>query len=150
MWLQYQSATFRHWKDRFVDYSVNEFLNVNSFLFLFIILFSYLDELCCLSCSHSELIMKLWTSQTVRRTLGRMISLVARPYLHTEQHKHRKNAGRHSCCEWDSNPRSQCSSGRRYFVRYSRHDRLESRRPLRNVTFGTEVTYYFHGLSWQS
>jgi hypothetical protein len=28
-------------------------------------------------------------------------------YLHTEQHKHRINANRHPCLEWDSNPRSQ-------------------------------------------
>jgi hypothetical protein len=34
-------------------------------------------------------------------------------YLHTEQHKHRINAHRHPCLEWDSNRRSQCSSGRR-------------------------------------
>jgi hypothetical protein len=25
-------------------------------------------------------------------------------YLHTEQNKHRKNAHRHPCHEWDSNP----------------------------------------------
>jgi hypothetical protein len=37
-------------------------------------------------------------------------------YLHTEQHKHRINAHRHPCLEWDSNPRSQCSSGRREFM----------------------------------
>jgi hypothetical protein len=33
-------------------------------------------------------------------------------YLHTEQHKYRINAHRHPCLEWDSNPRSQCWSGR--------------------------------------
>jgi hypothetical protein len=33
-------------------------------------------------------------------------------YLHTEQHKHRINAHRHPCVKWDSNPRSQCLSGR--------------------------------------
>jgi hypothetical protein len=28
-------------------------------------------------------------------------------YLHTEQHRHRINAHRHPCLEWDSSPRSQ-------------------------------------------
>jgi hypothetical protein len=37
-------------------------------------------------------------------------------YLHTEQHKHRINAHRHPCLEWDSNPRSQRSSERRRFM----------------------------------
>jgi hypothetical protein len=30
---------------------------------------------------------------------------------YTEQHRHRINAHRHPCHEWDSNPRSQCSRG---------------------------------------
>jgi hypothetical protein len=30
--------------------------------------------------------------------------------------KHRINAHRHPCLEWDSNPRSQCSSERRQFM----------------------------------
>jgi hypothetical protein len=37
-------------------------------------------------------------------------------YLHTDQHKHRMNIDRHSCLKWDSNPRSQCSSGWRQFM----------------------------------
>jgi hypothetical protein len=37
-------------------------------------------------------------------------------YLHTEQHKHRIKAHKQSCLEWDSNPRSQSSSGRRWFM----------------------------------
>jgi hypothetical protein len=37
-------------------------------------------------------------------------------YLHIEQHKHRINAHRHTCLEWDSNPRSQYSSERRRFM----------------------------------
>jgi hypothetical protein len=44
--------------------------------------------------------------------LGRGISR----YLHTEQHKHRINIHRHPCLEWDSNPRSQRSRGRRQFM----------------------------------
>jgi hypothetical protein len=35
---------------------------------------------------------------------------------YTGQHKHRINADRHPCLEWDSNPRSQCSSQRRQFI----------------------------------
>jgi hypothetical protein len=47
--------------------------------------------------------------------LGRGISPSQRRYLHTEQRKHRINAHKHLCLEWDSNPRPQCSSGpRRY------------------------------------
>jgi hypothetical protein len=34
--------------------------------------------------------------------------------IYREQHKHGINAQKHPCLEWDSNPRPQCSSGRRY------------------------------------
>jgi hypothetical protein len=44
--------------------------------------------------------------------LVRRISHVARPIL-TEQYKHRIKAHRHSCLEWDSNPRPQSTSRRR-------------------------------------
>jgi hypothetical protein len=37
-------------------------------------------------------------------------------YLHTEQHKHRINAHRHPCLEWNSNSRPQFLSGRRRFM----------------------------------
>jgi hypothetical protein len=40
--------------------------------------------------------------------LGRGISPSHGRYLHKEQHKHRINARRHPCIEWDSNPVSQC------------------------------------------
>jgi hypothetical protein len=43
--------------------------------------------------------------------LGRGISPSQGLYLYTEQHKHRINAHRHPCLEWDLNPRSQRSSG---------------------------------------
>jgi hypothetical protein len=36
--------------------------------------------------------------------------------LHTEQHKHRINAHRHTCLKLDSNPHSRCLSGRRQFM----------------------------------
>jgi hypothetical protein len=47
---------------------------------------------------------------------GRRISPSQSHYLHTEQHKYRINAHRHPCLEWDSNPRSQCSSAPRRFM----------------------------------
>jgi hypothetical protein len=47
---------------------------------------------------------------TVDRTPLRGISQSQGRCLHTEQHKHRINAHRYSCLEWDSNPRSQPSS----------------------------------------
>jgi hypothetical protein len=34
-------------------------------------------------------------------------------YLHT---KNRLNSDKHTCLEWDSNPKSQCSSRRRHFL----------------------------------
>jgi hypothetical protein len=51
--------------------------------------------------------------------LGRGISPSQGHYLHTEQHKHRINVHRYPCHEWDSNPRSQCSRGRRRFMHYT-------------------------------
>jgi hypothetical protein len=48
--------------------------------------------------------------------LGRGISSSQGRYLHTEQRKYRINAHRHPYLEWDSNPRSQRSSGRRRFM----------------------------------
>jgi hypothetical protein len=43
---------------------------------------------------------------------------VVRPLpAHRTAHKHRINTHRHPCLEWDSNPWSQCSSGRRQFMR---------------------------------
>jgi hypothetical protein len=51
----------------------------------------------------------IFFTQTIR-LLGWVISLSQGCYLHTGHHKHRINAGRHPCLEWDSNPRSQCLS----------------------------------------
>jgi hypothetical protein len=48
--------------------------------------------------------------------LGLGISPSQDRYLHTEKHKHRINTHRHPCLMWDSNPRSQCQSGRRPFM----------------------------------
>jgi hypothetical protein len=58
--------------------------------------------------------------------LGRGISPSQGRYLCTEQHTHRINAHRQPCLEWDSKPRSQCSSGRRRFM-------PKTARPLRSV-----------------
>jgi hypothetical protein len=44
--------------------------------------------------------------------LGLGIILSQGRYLHPEQLKHRINAHRHPCLEWDSNSPSQCLSGR--------------------------------------
>jgi hypothetical protein len=42
---------------------------------------------------------------------------VARPLsAYTGQHEHKINAHRHQCLEWDMNPRSQCTRGRRRFM----------------------------------
>jgi hypothetical protein len=40
----------------------------------------------------------------------------ATTYTEQHKHKHRINVHRHPCLEWDSNSRSQCSSGRRQFI----------------------------------
>jgi hypothetical protein len=56
---------------------------------------------------------------TVGRTPWMRDHPVARPLpAYTVQYKHRINAGRHPCLEWDTNPRSQRSSGRRRFMPY--------------------------------
>jgi hypothetical protein len=60
------------------------------------------------------------------RLPGREIIRPQGSCLYTEQHKHRINARRHLCLEWDSNPRSQCSTGRKRFTprlrgHYDRH-----------------------------
>jgi hypothetical protein len=48
--------------------------------------------------------------------LGRGISPSQGLYLYREQRKHRINAHKHPCLEWDSNPRSQRSRGLRRFI----------------------------------
>jgi hypothetical protein len=61
-----------------------------------------------------------WVSESYTQSaglLGRGISPSQGRYLHTQQHKHRINAHKHPCLEWDSNPRSQCSSWRRQSTR---------------------------------
>jgi hypothetical protein len=53
--------------------------------------------------------------------LGRWISPSQGPFLYTEQQEHRINAHRHPCLDWDSNPRSQCSRGRRRYLNSRRY-----------------------------
>jgi hypothetical protein len=53
---------------------------------------------------------------TVDRTPWTRDQPVAWPPPTQDQHKQRINAHRHSCLEWDSKSRSQCSSGSRRFM----------------------------------
>jgi hypothetical protein len=57
-----------------------------------------------LACFPSEL---FWNYGSYRQSVG-LLGRVIRPsqsrYIHTEQHKQRRNADRHPCLEWDSNP----------------------------------------------
>jgi hypothetical protein len=50
------------------------------------------------------------------RLLGWGISPSQGPYIRTEHHRHRINVYRHPCLEWNSNPQSQYSSGRRRLI----------------------------------
>jgi hypothetical protein len=60
-----------------------------------------------------------WLLFFIFMIFGREISPSQGRYLHTEQHKHTINAHRHLCFEWDSKPRSQCSSARKRFMPYT-------------------------------
>jgi hypothetical protein len=65
------------------------------------------------NCGHFVSFLILYS---FRRTPWRGISPWQGHYLNTEEHKHRINAQRHQCLEWDSNPQSQCLNGRRGFM----------------------------------
>jgi hypothetical protein len=52
---------------------------------------------------------------TIGRTPWTGDQLIARPLL-TRRTTHRINAHKYPCLEWDSNPRVQCSSGRKQFM----------------------------------
>jgi hypothetical protein len=67
-----------------------------------------------------------WSYTQSAGLLGRGISPSQGRYLQKGQHKHNKRTNRHPCLEWDSNPRSQCLSGRRQFM-------PETARPLWSV-----------------
>jgi hypothetical protein len=58
-------------------------------------------------------------SLSYTQSIGLLGQGIRRPqarYLHTVQHKHRINAHRHACFEWDSKPRSQCLTGRKRWL----------------------------------
>jgi hypothetical protein len=57
-----------------------------------------------------------WSYTQSVRLLGRGISPSQGRYLHTEEHKHRINAHRHPCLEWDSKPRSRRWNERSQFM----------------------------------
>jgi hypothetical protein len=79
----------------------------------------------CLSvyscCSHLEhrasmkrfVSLQFFNLRQLVGPLGRMISLTQG---YTGQHKHRINADKHPCLEWDSNPCFQRLSGQRHFM----------------------------------
>jgi hypothetical protein len=58
----------------------------------------------------------LWSYTQWVGQLERGISSSQGPYLRIEQHNRKKKAFRHPCLELDSNPRSQCSRGRGWFM----------------------------------
>jgi hypothetical protein len=86
------------------------------------------SRLCCLTSDSFFLSLLLYSlldlgrfftfliPHTVGRTPWTGISQSQGRYLHTEQHKHRINAHRHPCLEWDLNPPSRCSSERGQFM----------------------------------
>jgi hypothetical protein len=75
------------------------------FIHLFIFLLFPLEHTA--SVKHFVSLQFLNLKQSVG-LLERVISPSQGRCLHTGQHKHRINADRHQCLEWDSTPRSQC------------------------------------------
>jgi hypothetical protein len=55
--------------------------------------------------------LELWILQTVGRIPWTGDQPCRQAAAYAGQHKQRRNANRHPCHEWDSNPRSQCLSG---------------------------------------
>jgi hypothetical protein len=56
------------------------------------------------------------TLYTVGRASWEVDQPCRKAAIYTGPHGHRRNADRHPYLEWDSNPRSQCSRGERYFL----------------------------------
>jgi hypothetical protein len=84
-----------------------------------IYLFTYLDifgstALCC----ALEIFTVSWSLTQSVGLSRRGISPSQSSYLHIAQHKHRINAHVHPCLTWDSNPGSQCLSGRKQYMSY--------------------------------
>jgi hypothetical protein len=78
-----------------------------------------------------------WSYTQTVGLLGRVISPLQGRYLHTEQHKHRINAHRHRCFEWDLNPRSQRSS--EYFKPRGHCNRQEKYFQLNKPSFSIKT-----------
>jgi hypothetical protein len=76
---------------------------------------SSFNGLCPLVCSHSELIWKYGSYGQLVGLLGRK-SGRRRAATYMGKHKHIRKADIHPCIECNSNPRSQCSSGLKYFT----------------------------------
>jgi hypothetical protein len=67
---------------------------------------------------------------------GQLVGLLGRGIIPTQgiYNTIQKNADTHPCLEWDSNPRSQCSSGRRQYV-------IQTTRPVNVVVLCKIVKY---------
>jgi hypothetical protein len=112
----------------------------------------------CLKCNSSYLLLLLIWLDGPSLRLGRFFSFlipytvgrtpwagnqpVAGPLLHKEQHKHRINAHRHPCLEWDSNPRSQRPSERRQFM-------PQTARPLWSAFLIIVGLYALQNIPWE-
>jgi hypothetical protein len=114
----------------------------------------------CLSIYLSMALQPLWTlaaffsfliwTQSVG-PLGWGISLSQGRHHHTQQHKHRINAHWHQCLVWDSNPRSQCSSGWREFMPQTARP-LWAAAPYRRDSYliymDVKLVFLVYGKSW--
>jgi hypothetical protein len=88
------------------------FLSIYLSIYLFIYPFIQGSKAFCWTLAFSV----SWSFKQSVGLLGWRISQSQGRYLHIGQHKHRINAYRHPCFKWNSNPRSQCSSGRWQFM----------------------------------
>jgi hypothetical protein len=81
---------------------------------------------------------------------GKGISPSQGRYLHTEQHKHRINAYRHPCLEWDSNPRSQRWSEVRQFMPYTERPLWSHSSTLYTINFMLSSVFILYGFLFMS
>jgi hypothetical protein len=116
------------------------------FFFFFFLFFFYLDRLGCMACAHSELINYFRNYGSYRQLvglLGRVASSSQGRYLHGTIQTQKQ--GRQICLEWDSNPRSQCLSGRQYVMPWKRgQDRLPFRFTVSYFDYISRFPYAFH------
>jgi hypothetical protein len=89
-----------------------------------------------------------WSQPQSVGLLGRGMSPSQGLYLHTEQHKHRINAHRHPCSEWDWNPGPQCSNEGVRFMPRGHCDRLHSPLLLHNVEFKQRQAHLYFVCIW--